>query len=1031
MRTQPAIRPVRPILFLAVCLLAVVAAPPAAHGQAQATGGVNGRVYDPVGDRYVSSAEIQLEGTGTTVVSEDGGYYRLDNLPAGEVTLILRYSGRPARPFTVQIKPGETVWLEMPLPDAAAVPLKEGEEVVMLEGFTVSSEREGNAKAIMEQKASMNMKNVVAADVFGDVTEGNVAEFLKYMPGITVEYTDDDARMVRVRGLDSKYVGVTMDGSRLASSTAGTATDARSFAFEQISISSIESIEINKVPAAEHDADSVAGNINVRTRSALDSKRMRGGWQFSLMGNSESLTTGRSLGLGDGEVRKIRAGGKFEYSNAFFKRKLGLSLSASYSDYFSPSQYIFGDYYYGSAASAPSAPTIRDLQFRNTGKTTGRAAYSLGVEYQAMPELRLSLQTSYVKMSTESQVFTFRLYNAIADIAPGSSPTHILSAPNKAHVDADASARNTAVDTLTIMPSFKYTKRNFVLDGRFAYSTSKTKFKNLAEGFVGDATLRMYDVTYAATRASTSSAAWNVVVDGDVGDPSKYTTTSAGAVANNIADDYYNIDIRPQIREQEQYSGGVNLKWVAPWRAPTFFKVGGAHRIMVHRLDSNSERYHYIGPDGIKFTPDDSFASYQSPFPFSIPFGGSVSTPNGPVQVIMPSKTAFATAFQEHPDWFKYQEYSSYNFRFLNRFNYWEEIPAAYIMANTKVGRLQLQGGARYEYTSMNVNSLPDPYTNAQMRALGMSDNPKDIAYLHNKYKGGQRTWKERTYDDVFLSASAKWSFTKNLLARLGFAQTIHRPDLRMLWDVSDFREIDTETPQQVSNLNLRPEYSNNYSLELEYYFEPAGRFAVSVYCNDLRDVLYKRVWMEGPTLSRRRSQWQNGGHLTIRGFEIDYRQAFTSLPGIFRYFGAYANYSQNFFDQNNIEKEILANGTVPRSGSAGIWFDYRDFGFRIKSVWTDDSLQSAPDLNYSDTSGGVLNPIYADVRRNEQRLSFDVEATWKIPFNKKSRMRATLFISGRNIFNEPWRRYSNDRDNLVSELRSGATWTAGVRGTF
>ena len=43
---------------------------------------------------------------------------------------------------------------------------------VKLQAFTVNSEREGNAKAIMEQKRNMNITTTVASDIFGDVTDG-------------------------------------------------------------------------------------------------------------------------------------------------------------------------------------------------------------------------------------------------------------------------------------------------------------------------------------------------------------------------------------------------------------------------------------------------------------------------------------------------------------------------------------------------------------------------------------------------------------------------------------------------------------------------------------------------------------------------------------------------------------------------------------------------------------------------------------------------------------------------------------------
>ena len=82
----------------------------------------------------------------------------------------------------------------------------------MLDQFVVSSEREGNAKAIMEQKNSMNITNSIASDAFGDVAEGNAAEFLKNIPGVDLWLVQGEIVNVRLRGLGSEYNSVTIDG---------------------------------------------------------------------------------------------------------------------------------------------------------------------------------------------------------------------------------------------------------------------------------------------------------------------------------------------------------------------------------------------------------------------------------------------------------------------------------------------------------------------------------------------------------------------------------------------------------------------------------------------------------------------------------------------------------------------------------------------------------------------------------------------------------------------------------------------------
>ncbi|MBM3854252.1 MAG: hypothetical protein FJ399_14015, partial [Verrucomicrobia bacterium] len=160
--------------------------------QSAATGTISGRVFNPTTGEYVRNAEVRIEGTTRQMATESDGTFQFAELPAGRVTVTVAHSGyAPVEAFTVTA--GQTTTREINLAPAAYGPAaKEG--VVRLDAFTVSSEREGNAKAIMAQKRSMNIATSVASDVFGDVAEGNVGEFLKFLPGEDVEYQDAETR---------------------------------------------------------------------------------------------------------------------------------------------------------------------------------------------------------------------------------------------------------------------------------------------------------------------------------------------------------------------------------------------------------------------------------------------------------------------------------------------------------------------------------------------------------------------------------------------------------------------------------------------------------------------------------------------------------------------------------------------------------------------------------------------------------------------------------------------------------------------
>ena len=189
MTTLPS-RCVPPLSSLADCLRVafLCALLPALAAAQSAVGTVTGRILNPATGEYVRNAQIRVEGTNLLAVSENGGLYTLPGLPVGTVRLSVIYTGYRTETASVQITAGGVAVKNFELVSSlAAAPARDESGTVRLEKFVISTDREGNAKAIMEQRSSMNITNSVASDVFGDVAEGNVGEFLKHMPGVELD----------------------------------------------------------------------------------------------------------------------------------------------------------------------------------------------------------------------------------------------------------------------------------------------------------------------------------------------------------------------------------------------------------------------------------------------------------------------------------------------------------------------------------------------------------------------------------------------------------------------------------------------------------------------------------------------------------------------------------------------------------------------------------------------------------------------------------------------------------------------------
>jgi iron complex outermembrane recepter protein len=229
-----------------------------ASAQSGGMGSVLGRVYNPATKEYVANAEVRLEGSKQIAYTESDGTFQLNNVPVGPAVIAVAFSGYNTVKESFTVTAGQPAVREINLVSTdSAQPTARKDGVVQMAAFTVDSEREGNSKAIMEQRRSMNIGNSVSADIFGDVTDGNVGEFLKYLPGVDIDYVESQARGPTLGGMESQYVGVSFDGIRTASADAnrGGGDASRATSFEGFSINAIDSIEVNFTRTAASDAD--------------------------------------------------------------------------------------------------------------------------------------------------------------------------------------------------------------------------------------------------------------------------------------------------------------------------------------------------------------------------------------------------------------------------------------------------------------------------------------------------------------------------------------------------------------------------------------------------------------------------------------------------------------------------------------------------------------------------------------------------------------------------------------------------------
>jgi TonB-dependent receptor len=974
------------------------AAAPAAPEDA-GTGSITGRVSNPENHEYVNLAKVTAIGTGESTYTDRDGSYRLDRVPAGQVSVAVDYTGFDVARATVTVVAGQNAVQDFSLRPA---------EVVRMEAVKVSSSIVGDAKAIVDQRNSLNLKSVMAWDSFGENPDGNMGEFLKLMPGVTIDYAFIQARGLRLEGLDPKYATVSLDGISMSSAgTAGFASSNRSFDLDAFSMAGVSSVELNKTLTASLDASSVTGNVNLVAKLAFDQTGRSIYYDVSATANTQAMTIARSPGWLQKEQYKIGPNVAFGYSDVFLKKRLGISISYSDSSRWSPRYYQQLGYNYSLLSTR--GPVITNLRFGDEAVMVRGTTINFNTDFKATEHLILSLRFNYAQRELPGLRRIFSLTTTTTDSA-NSSLTYVNAAQDGNNTNIQFT-NDTANEKWTVStafsPRFRYTQGDFTMSGGFDYSLGTAQYMDMKGGFFNVAQSELSRIGFIAVRTDPMATDWTVQQTAGRPwlDPSQWNLDAA--IANNI-------NTQERKGTTEKYAGYVNLVYPVQLKGlpPITLKAGGQIRAVNFKLRGlGTESWSYVGPG-----TSQTAATAQLPVEhiYSDNTSMNAGVPNWP----RPDRQALYQIFQANPSYFVPNTVTNFTNLITYPKTVKEDIDAAYLEAGQDWGKLRLDLGVRYEKTTEH-EWRQIRKSAAQIAAERPDLVSGTIPYVAYQYANGSQQVVRETYGNTFLSGGAKYSFLKNLDGQLSFSDGILRPDYQNLagaLSVNDTTKIAT-----VPNPNLRPELSTKYYAGLNFYFQPAGSLSVGAY-----DLRLKNLQTTGVTVTQADAGYadltQYNGYTFIttvnlpdtiatKGVEVDYRQQLVFLPWIFKGLSVYGSFSRVVADR-------LRVGVVPRSGSGGVTFKYRGLTLSVDGTWQTSYL-----VSQLTTTAPVIYQWEAE------RKSIDTEASYKFSSG------LTCFINARNMIDSPFTYYdvvsTTGQHLLDNTARYGAFWTAGVRRRF
>jgi TonB-dependent receptor len=177
---------------------------------------------------------------------------------------------------------------------------------------------ESLAAALAVQKNSDSLVSVLAADSIGRLPDQNIAQAISRLPGLSVQRDQGQARFVNIRGAPLQWTTLSFDGIYVIS------PEGRDARFDSLPSAIAGQVIVNKAVTPDLNGETIAGNVNIVTRSAFDYKGLHfqskaglgyndlgGGMEYEVSG---VLSNRWETGIGDIGVL---------VSGSFYQRRMG------------------------------------------------------------------------------------------------------------------------------------------------------------------------------------------------------------------------------------------------------------------------------------------------------------------------------------------------------------------------------------------------------------------------------------------------------------------------------------------------------------------------------------------------------------------------------------------------------------------------------------------------------------------------------------------------------------------------------------
>ncbi len=954
----------------------------------QSSNTLRGEIKDSKTGEVLPGAAVRVDGSNRGTVTDLNGIFIIEGIKFSKVTISISYIGYEAKNVEVEFGSRKTVNLNIKL-DVVSEKLNEA---------VVTGKAAGTVKAMLEQKVAVNIKNVVSSEQIMEFPDMNAAEVMQRIPGVTVQRDQGEGKYVQLRGTPPEYTNFNVNGEQIPSPEG----NVRYVGMDIIAADQIEFIEITKVLTPDMDADGIAGNVNIITKSAKEGEPEVG---VSLAGGYSDL-------LGTGNQN-------FQFKYGYRYNKLGFQINSSYNVNNYGSHNMEFDYTRG--------PTLTQAQSGDTEEENFHVLYD-DIEYRhytiTRKRIGLSANLDY-ELNDNSRIYIRGMYNRFTDDELRRRKSHKLSDANdeltyrSAGMERDVRDRIEIQEIMTVNVGAEHKFFNGLqLDYEGSYADASEKVPNYLS--------TSFDQGLVSIRVDKTDPTWPTI---------EFLDESDSINAYNYGSyDFDKLTFRDNKVNDKNYTAKINLK--IPYNISNsqfgYIKIGGKTRIKEKERDHSARvytTYDLYSKNSNYKNPNTQPSQDLSLNVIADDFEEHNLLGHGYELEMIPNADNMRNFYEVNQQYFKLNESDTWEDNNQEDYRATEKIYAGYVMIRHDINNLMILGGVRYERTDIDYTT--------QNAWLELNKDSTNRGLLKK-----QEITAKRTIPFVLPQMQIKYSINNKTNIRAAATYTYSRPNFD---DILPYRIENEEGDIKKGNPTLKFPLALNFDLLAETYFSQGGLISGGIFYKKIENPVFKYVRRahEGENFNQfglhEITMAVNGVEATVFGFEALTQIKFTSLPGILGNLGVFANYtftesradiskrypqnendvvytfddySSDFFTSSEDQETVPLQGQAKHSGNLALFYEGDKLYMKISSVMHSEFLSRLG---------------------NDAGLDVYYEKSLHMDFNANYQFTESLncFVDLINLTNEPLRYYLGSRDYFKQHEFYSWSGKIGVKLNF